>query len=200
MTPLTLAVEDQLSEALVRKLLAYLGGFQVQLCLGGTGIGNLQKNIHKFQQAAHHQPYLLVVDLDRPGQCPSTLRRQWLGKEPEPYLLFRIAVVESESWLLGHQEAIIEHLNISPGKARIPDDTDSLADPKQFLINLARKSRSRQIRDELVPRPRSTTKVGPNYNANLGLFVRRHWEPNIAKDHSPSLARALSALRNLSFP
>lgn len=200
MIPLIIAVEDDLSEALTRKLVASIKRFDILLCLGRQGASYLEKNIAGFQKAARHQPYLVVTDLDRPNRCPATLCQTWLGRYPESHLLFRIAVMESESWLLAHRDAAVEHLKIDARKAKIPDNTDSLPDPKQFLINLARKSRSRRIRDELVPPVGSTSRVGPNYNANLVLFVRETWAPEIAARHSPSLRRTLHRLATFNFP
>ena len=199
MIPLTIVVEDDLSEALTRKLVVSIKRFEIHLCLDKRGASYLEKNIAKFQKAARHQPYLVVTDLDNPSRCPAILCHDWLGRHPEPHLLFRVAVMESESWLLAHREAAVEHLKINARKAKIPDNTDSLPDPKQFLVNLARRSRSRRIRDELVPPPGSTSQVGPNYNANLSIFIRNLWDPEIAARHSPSLQRTLYRLTNFQL-
>jgi hypothetical protein len=72
----------------------------------------------------------------------------------------------------------------------IPLQPDQIADPKQSLVNLARRSRRRTLRESIVPRKGSTAVQGPDYNGCLGDFVRNHWNSNAALERSPSLDRA----------
>ena len=73
--------------------------------------------------------------------------------------------------------------------------TEQLANPKQTLIELADRSRSAGIREQIVPRKGSTAKIGPSYNLCLSKFVQDKWRAEIAAENAPSLARALRRLR-----
>jgi hypothetical protein len=64
------------------------------------------------------------------------------------------------------------------------------------LVNLARASRKRTIRMNLVPKPGSTAKVGPAYNKHLCEFVQNQWDPLLARSSSPSLERAVKAIES----
>jgi len=77
---------------------------------------------------------------------------------------------------------------------RIPQDTDSIPGPKEFLISLARKSRSSRLRADLVPTRGATSKQGPDYNNKLTRFVRENWDAHSARNNSKSLDRALMRL------
>ena len=117
----------------------------------------------------------------------------WLTEAKHPNLVFRVAVREVESWLLADRENLSRFLGIA--EASIPMDSDRLADPKATLVELARKSRSKETRDRIVPRRGSTAKQGPDYNGCLGLFVSNSWDTAAAKAGSPSLARTINRLR-----
>jgi hypothetical protein len=63
------------------------------------------------------------------------------------------------------------------------------------LVNLARRSRVRAIRDDIVPH--LSARIGPAYNVRLSEFVVRSWRPRKAARYSESLARCLSSLESL---
>jgi hypothetical protein len=98
-----------------------------------------------------------------------------------------------ESWLLAHHKALARFLNVSVDL--IPRDPDGEEHPKRTLVNLARRSRTRSIREDLIPEAGSSGVVGKNYTARLTEFIRDPWEPLVAQDRSPSLRRALAALK-----
>ncbi len=190
--PINLAVEDALSETVLRRLLAAADrAFAVGTCYSESGYGYLKRTIAGFNAAARGTPFLVLTDLDR-ATCPSTLIREWLHTEPHPNLLFRIARREVEAWLLAHADAMARFLRIRSGL--IPRDPESLADPKRTLIDLAARSRSRDIRGDLVP-PRGSSRVqGPDYNGRMAQFVNEHWDPAVAAASAESLRRALRAV------
>jgi hypothetical protein len=107
-------------------------------------------------------------------------------------LLFRVAIREVEAWLLAHREAFAKFLGIAI--ELIPNDVDAIPNPKQFLINLARKSRKRSLRDAIVPAPNSTATIGKYYNPQLIQFVQQSWQIDSAQKNSPSLQRAMNAI------
>jgi hypothetical protein len=134
-----------------------------------------------------------LVDLDQDAQCAPPLRVEWLA-DPAPYLCFRIAVRKVEAWLLADPRNIASFLRVPLRK--VPVDPESLTDPKETMVNLARQSRSREIREDMVPRPESGRSIGPAYSSRLIEFATRFWSPKEAA-HCESLRRAIACLERL---
>lgn len=192
--PINLAVEDVLSEAVLKEILKQSQRpFSVGNCLNREGYGYLKKIIPGLNHAAKGTPYLVLTDLDN-AECPLALISQWLSQPKHPNLIFRIAVKEVEAWLLAHREAFAKFLGISI--TLIPDDVDAIPDPKQFLINLARRSRKRSLRDAIVPAANSTASIGKDYNNQLIRFVQEDWQMELAQANSRSLQKAVNAIIN----
>jgi len=190
--PINLAFEDDLSEEVLRKLLlSSERPYQIGHCFPARGYGYLKKHICGFNKAAKGMPYLVLTDLDN-AECAPEMMRKWLQPSKHPNLLFRIAVREVEAWLLGDRVGIANFLCISPDL--VPADVDMIDDPKRSLIELAKRSRKRTIREDLVPRRGSTAKQGSGYNDRLISFVRTRWDHSAAKENSPSLERTVRAL------
>jgi hypothetical protein len=105
--------------------------------------------------------------------------------------------MEIESWVIADRDRLAAFLHVQAH--RIPNDPDSIPQPKEFIVNLARRARRREIREDLVPRPGSTAAVGPAYNARLIEFVELSWNAVEAATLSPSLARAIKRL-STAFP
>jgi len=191
-----LAVEDVLSEAAARQLLLQSGRrFRVEQCLGLRGVDQLRKNIQRYNEAARRLPILVLADLDTPEPCPPEKIRIWLGSHTRrPNLLLRFAAMEVESWLLAHCEGLADFLKIS--SQRIPRDPDAVPQPKEQVVSLARRSRSRHIREDVAPPAGSHRAVGPDYNTRLVQFVNQHWDARLASQRSSSLRRALDRLRS----
>ncbi|MEW6378311.1 MAG: hypothetical protein AB1611_01755 [bacterium] len=157
-----IAVEDSLSEAVLRKVIDQSGRhWQVGTCHQRGGFGYLKQKIEGFNSAAKGKPFLVLTDLDR-ADCPIALIQEWLTVPRHPDLLFRVAVREVESWLLADRTGLAQFLGIQ--ESLVPGDPDTIPDPKQCLISLARKSRYRALRSDIVPLPGSTAKQGRNYN------------------------------------
>ena len=192
MTAFAVATEDALSEAVAETLLQQVGGHVVQQRLHRNGFGYLKQRITAFNQMAQRvMPVLLLTDLDR-ADCPAELINAWLPVGASPRLLFRVAVRETESWLLADRPAFADFLGISIDK--VPNRPDELADPKAALLDLVRKSKRRELRQEILPRPGVSFPVGLGYNDQWCRFVRDHWETGRAAKVSPSLARAVDRL------
>ena len=109
-----------------------------------------------------------------------------------PNLIFRIAVKEVEAWLLAHRRGFAKFAGISADI--IPQKIESIENPKKLLVSLVEKSTKRDLREDIVPKPKSTATQGRNYNDRLILFVEKFWEPSLAMENSPSLKRALEAV------
>lgn len=188
--PINLAVEDVLSEVVVRTILARSGReYHVGTAYGRTGFGYLRSTIFGWNAAAKGVPFMLLTDLDKYG-CPAELISDWLNVPKHPNLMFRVAVREVESWLLADRGNLSRFLSVPV--ALIPLDPDHIEDPKGTLVSVAARSRSRDIKGRIVPRRNSTAKQGPDYNGCLAEFVRDHWDLVVASANSNSLTRMLS--------
>lgn len=128
-------------------------------------------------------PWLVLRDLDR-AECAPSLLASIAGGDGG---IIRIAVRATEAWLLADREGAAAWLGMSVSK--MPVDVERLDDPKRALINLARRSRSRTVRVDLVPR--ATARIGPGYVDQVRRFCRELWRPDVAALSAPSLARCL---------
>ncbi len=190
--PINLAVEDDLSEAVLKEILKQSQRpFSVGTCLKHRGYGYLKKILPGINHAAKGSPYLVLTDLDK-NECPLALIAEWLPHPKHPNLIFRVAVTEVEAWLLAHREAFAQFLGISVNL--IPDDVDSVPNPKKLLIELTEKSKKRYLRDAIVPAKNSTAKIGRDYNGQLIQFINQNWKAELAKAHSRSLERAVNEI------
>lgn len=194
--PVNLAVEDELSEAVVRRLLRHAGrAYAIGTTYGLRGNGYLRRNIEGWNRAARGKPFILVTDLDRYA-CPSALISDWLDRQRHPNLVFRVAVREIEAWILADRSTLANYLVVS--EELIPARAEAEEDPKGTLINVARRSRNRSIRERIVPRPGSTAQQGPDYNACLSEFVATRWNIATAAGAALSLSRAVRSFRQFS--
>ncbi|MCK6628900.1 MAG: hypothetical protein L6R45_27440 [Anaerolineae bacterium] len=191
-----LLVEGDTDEVIIRRVLEY-AGLECGTVYGKHGKSDLLKRLPNYNQAARFGAWLAVVDLDRDTLCASDFVRNTLP-EPMSGMCFRVAVRAIESWLLADAEHLAAYLGISPTK--IPPNPDLEIDPKTTLINLARLSHRKALRQEIVPRQGSGGRVGPGYTARLIEFVLSSdytWRPEVAIHHSESLKRCVTALQKL---
>ncbi len=189
--PLLVAAEDDLSCAVLRKLVAASGRFVVSREINTHGNDRLQKSISKYKSASHVLPHIVLTDLDM-YPCPPALIEGWGATRLPSRLMFRIAVREVEAWLLADRHGIADFLQVALNK--VPQVPEAEIDPKRALLNLARKSRSRRLARELVPENGSAARIGPLYNARLSEFVNESWNIERACELAPSLARAVTRL------
>ena len=195
--PIYLAVEDELSEWVARRILKER---QVEYAIGPVfrrgGFGYLKKNIGSFSNAAKGCPILLLTDLDK-YSCPPELVTDWTAHPFHQNLLLRVAVREVESWLLGDGNGVSALLRLKKSVS-IPNP-ENLSEPKEELLRHALKCPTRQIRDALVWCDDRTGKVyqGPDYNGTLGPFVMNQWDISSACSRCHSLNRVFAALQHL---
>lgn len=188
--PINLVVEDELSEAVARKLLRTgVQSYAVRVVYSRGGYGYIKKNIRGFNNAAKGTPWLILTDLDA-GECPASMIDRWFGPASlEPNLLFRVAVREVEAWLLAHRSAFAEFVGVREGL--VPQDVEQIDDPKKKLIDIVRRSRRKRLREDIVPPQHSTREQGPDYNGRLVRFVEGHWDPRDCAKTSRSLEKAI---------
>lgn len=196
MLSVALATEDELSEAVGRRmLLDSYPHIAVDPLIRRSGSGYLSSRMSKWCEIAEHQPLLLLTDLDQ-SRCAPSLIRAWLGRRPQPpQLIFRIAVREVEAWLLADHEAMHAFLGRT---ARLPKDPDAVADPKRYLLDLAKHAK-RAVRDDLLASEGAIASQGLGYNTRLSAFVESEWDPHRAAVRSKSLQRALTRISDLAL-
>jgi hypothetical protein len=169
-------------------------GFSIGSWFGRRGKSGILKKINGYNEAAKYNPWFVLVDLDNDFPCAGEARTMWLP-DPSDQMCFRVAVPELEAWLLGEATGIASFLGVSSTK--IPQSPEELDDPKQALINLARKSRRREVREGLVPTPGTGANVGPTYASDIAGFARQAWDVRSAALRCPSLDRCLNRLVEL---
>lgn len=195
MSRLLVIGEDALSCALGERLFAEVLP-RWSLSKASINTGGVTKLItalpRYFEQAKYVQPVLCIADTD--GQCPVDLVTQWLPKgKPENFLL-RLAVTEAESWLLSDSRGAADFFGLPI--ANMPRDPDLLPDAKREVLRLARISKVRPIRQEVVS-SLDANKPGVGYNVHLCRFVFEHWQAARARKKSVSLDRAMTRLAEL---
>lgn len=187
------AVEGDLDEVVLRRLLERKS-FYIEGIFGKRGKDFLKAKIGNYNQAAKYNRWIVLVDLNSSAECAPELVSKWLPR-CNPYMSLRVVVHAIESWLLSDKEQIAKHLSI-PEKY-IPPNPESLLNPKQTLVNLAKKSRNKQIREDMVPREKSGRDIGPAYTSRLIDYISNHkdgWRPDVAAQYSDSLRRCINAI------
>ena len=94
-----------------------------------------------------HMKNVVLTDLDSPRDCPPGLVYSWIKGPLNPRFLFRVAVMEVESWVMADRAGFAAFLSIP--LHRIPSPTDDILNPKEFLVSLARKSQKKRVREAL---------------------------------------------------
>ena len=193
MIPVTIAVEGPTDTEVARKLLRHVGLSDGPVYEAG-GKSKLDQKLQAYNNAARNTPWFVLRDMDQDASCAPALIERLLTA-PARCMRLRIAVHQGESWLLADAERMAAFLHVQ--MKTVPQSPDTLVNAKQALINLARSSRSREVRAALVPAEGSTASVGRQYTSMIAEFAREHWRPGIAAKRSESLARSIRALRTL---
>jgi len=190
---IALATEDELSETIGMRLIND-AGMSVSLTFRQGGFGYLKSRMKKWIELVRNGvPLILLTDLDS-TDCASHLILDWSGGKALPNnLVLRVAVREVEAWLLADHIACAGLLG---KRCRLPVDPETLRDPKQTLLNLA-KGAPRVVRRDLVAEDNAAAAQGLGYNLRLCSFVREQWAPARAAQRSDSLARARSRIAEL---
>ncbi len=187
------AVECLVDETVMRRLVEETGGVLGPV-YGKNGKPHLRQRLEGYNRAARLGPWVVLVDLDHDAGCAPPLRAAWLP-HPAPGMCFRVAVREVEAWLLGDRERLARFLGVSA--SRVPSAPESEQDPKRMVVSLARHSRRREVREDMVPRAGSGRTEGPAYASRLIEFVESHWRPAAAAECCDSLRRCRHRLQQL---
>lgn len=165
---------------------------QIVKCAGGYG--QFSAEITPMKNVARSvMPVLMLADADQDSCVVRQLRG--ISSTIEPNLCLRLAVREAEAWLLADTQGFSQFLDVS--SALMPRDPESIADPKQSLLNLLKKSKRRILREEMLPVKGASSPVGFGYNLHLKDFISDGWCPIRAAERAPSLARAIPRIVKL---
>lgn len=190
---INVAVEGYPDEAVARKVCQHVG-LNTEHVYKQRGKGNLDKKIKGYNNAAKFGPWLVLRDMDHDAECPPELKQKLLPK-PSKQMVFGIAVREIEAWIMADSERLADFLSIR--RALVPVQPESLEDPKSELVRLAGKSRKRDIREDMVPRPESGASEGPAYASRLAEFAANKWRPGMAAGRCESLKYCIERLKRL---
>jgi hypothetical protein len=196
MTGVYIATEDALSEAVAERLILEENkGLHVGVRVGRKGNTFLRKKLPQFKEIARSIPIFVLTDLDL-VECPACLIEDWNGREKLPSkMLFRVAVREIEAWLLADREGFADFSGVP--LHRIPDQPETLVNPKETLLNIVRRYGKRAVKADLLPEKGSTAKIGFSYNQALCAFVKDTWSPDRAAMVAKSLHRTRYRLQEL---
>ena len=100
-------------------------------------------------------------------------------------MCLRVAVHQVEAWLLADRDNIARFLGVAA--SRVPRHVETLTNAKEAMVDLARRSRRRDIREDMVPRPGSGRSAGPAYASRLIEFAQGMWNPQKPARPSDSL-------------
>ncbi len=178
-------VEGHLDGRLLSVVWRQLGLDEQPLVIRDAGGSSFWRLASKYNEAGRHQRVVGLGDLEN-ATCASALLQHLKPSRSAGFKL-RLAVRMLESWLLADREAVAAFLGVRV--AAIPREPDREAHPKRTLVNLARTSRKRSIRESLVPNG-SGASVGPEYTPVVGAFIDSRWNAERARVNSPSLERA----------
>ncbi|MBI5961456.1 MAG: hypothetical protein HY866_22140 [Chloroflexi bacterium] len=189
-------VEGITDAAVARRLLGYVG-LPCGTVYIKDGKANVLKAVTNYNQSARLFPWFIIVDLDQKPDCAPDLITTHLPA-PNPGMRLRVAVHATESWLLADARNLATYLQVPIKK--FPGNPDLVKNPKITLVNLARISKQKDIREDMVlPEGRPGT-VGPGYSSRVIEFVslsEAGWRPEVAIQYSDSLRRCVDALRTL---
>ena len=193
MTRVSYAVEGASDEAIAEILIATVGREPWRRFTSG-GKSRLDPKLPGYNRSAERQPWLVLRDLDD-APCPASLVHELIGGGLSAGFALRIPVRAIESWLLADRKAFAAFFRVAV--RRVPDEPDTLEDPKTAVIDLCRASTSSAIRSGMVPTPRSGRRVGREYVAMIREYAMTSWRVDVAESTSPSLGRSIARLRDL---
>ena len=190
---ISIVVEGALDEIIARRMVSHMKWDLASVYIK-RGKHNLKRKLDGYNNAARFAPWFTLVDLDKDADCAPSLRKDWLP-DPSPYMSFRIAVREAEAWLLADRPRLSAFMGVS--SSTVPSSPESETNPKECIVNIARRSRIAEIRKGIVPAPGSGRATGNAYVALLADFVMREWRLDVAARNSDSLRRGLNDLKRI---
>lgn len=154
------------------------------------GKSNLDAALPKYARAAVREPWVVFRDSD--NKCPVELRQQLMAsiRDVPPMFSLRIAHTMTEAWFMADRDGCADYFGLSASK--LPSEPEDVGHAKLALLQLCAKSRKRTIREGML---REGGLQGPLFVYHLNDFAINHWNIEAAAESSPSLSRAIAALR-----
>ncbi len=72
------AVEGLVDEVVMRRLLLYVGAIPGTIIYGRQGKAYLRQHITRYNAAARHSAWAVLIDLDNDAACAPMLQEKWL--------------------------------------------------------------------------------------------------------------------------
>ena len=187
-------VEGNLEAAVLPEIFKQIGLADIALRVRIAGGGDrFWREATRYNTAARYQPMVGLADVEQAPCAAQVLVDKLPGGRHESFHL-RLAVRMLDAWLMADREAIAQLLGVRI--SRVPQWPDDEQHPKRKLVELARLSSKRTIRESLVPSA-SGASVGAEYVPVMAEFARTRWRVVNATGHSPSLERACIRWRAL---
>lgn len=195
-----LVAEGLMEKAVAERLLPFCG-HELGKVYGERGCIFIQKKATVFRWLVTETTGVLVLTdfRDTGMECiPAALQEYLFNKlkEPPRTYVFRFAVNEIESWLLADRDGLAQYLNTDI--SRIPLQPEFEVYPKQTIVNLARKSKKRLIREGVAPPQGHLSSVGPEYVPLMRRFISDFWNIEKAVCLAPSLKRCVLRLQKMA--
>jgi len=195
-----LLAEGRTETLVARRLLPHCG-HTLGTVYGERGCNYVQEKAPFFLHYATQDAGLLVLTDFRDAQekcIRKALERYLLDRvsSPPPTCLLCFAVREMESWLLADRDSMASFLRVKPNL--LPTHPENEVYPKKKLVEIAGKSASRKIREEIGLARNKSSGTGPLYTARIEEFAEKHWCIETAMAGAPSLERCVRHLRELS--
>lgn len=189
-----IASEDGLIEAIVKRILNDLGfdmGIAISICAGGKS--KLYAKLPALIRSANGGLSVIVcTDLDL-TPCPVQMKDEWFPHGVPMKMVFSIAIREADAWILA-DPGIARYLGST---VSAPESAESIQDPKSALIQIAKRSRKREIREEMIVARGAVARVGPGYNRVLADFVSSEWDVELASSRCKGLNRLIQRISSL---
>jgi len=197
MAVLTAAVEGIVDEVALRRVCGYAGAC-IGIVYGRSGKSYVLSRLSGYNNSARFRHWVVLLDLDNDAVCAPAILQSWLPN-PSQLMRLRVAVREVEAWIMADAERLASFLGVAVRD--IPASPDGLTDPKLAVVTLARGSRRRAIRDDMVPKPGSGQSVGPAYASRMIEFLQdpdSGWRVDVASLNSESLRKCIAAIAGLA--
>ena len=198
---INLVAEGFMEKIVATRILPFCG-HELGTVYGERGYVYIKQKATAFRWlATENSGVLVLTDFRDTGvECPPAALKTYIyNKLPNPPVNFlcRFAVNEMESWLLADREGIAKFFNIAI--SRLPIHPENESAPKLTLVNLARKSNKKAIREGIAPPVGHRAVVGPEYTSLMYQFILNFWNIDNAAGNAPSLERCILRLKELSI-
>lgn len=197
MTDVILFSEDALIESAARKIISLANpALNISNAMGRRGFHHLRSRVSEIRRSSSALKFLIFLDGDELGNmCPGEAITEWFESPQPSNIHVRFAFHEVESWLLADRQNMAQFLSVRVHD--IPIVNDQTKHAKEVLVRISRRSRRREIVQDMVPQEGFSSIVGPAYNLRLSEFIETAWDINAAAFGNDSLARACKRIAEI---